>query len=96
MEMVDILRPFPVNRGMIVGTDYENSRYLFATSQAQLLREKALSRSGRDIVQDDQETEDYGPEDFGFLDNEEAELVDAYTQRISVADDNWKIKMYVH
>lgn len=96
MEMVDILKSFPVDRSMIVGSDYTQAKYMFATSEAQLLRVKALAVPGRKLTEDDPE-DDFGGEDaFSHNNDEDDALLEAHENNIVVADDNWKIKMYIH
>jgi hypothetical protein len=100
MEMADILKAFPIDRKMIIGEDYEKSRYVFATSEAQLLRERALSHPDRKVTSFDMDDDldEYG-DSFAAsndVDKEEEELLQAWEESIQVADDNWKIKMYIH
>jgi len=95
-EMVDILRPFPIDRQMIIGTDCQRSRYIFATSKAQLLRQRALAHPDRKVGDDDDEGDEYGDAYFEQDDDDEEDMLKEWEESHVVADDNWKIKMYIH
>ena len=98
MEMVDVLKSFPIDRKMIIEADYENSRYVFATSEAQLLRERTLAYPNRKASTVEDDFDEYGDDHAAADDTskDEEELLKAWEKSIQVADDNWKIKMYIH
>lgn len=95
IEMVDILRPFPIDKTMIVGTNKQEGKYAFATSQAQLLRERALNHPKRDLFEEIEE-EIYTKDPFENEATEDEDLLAAYSNGIRVSDDNWKIKLLIH
>lgn len=96
VDIVDILKSFPIDRSMIVGVDYKQAKYLFATSEPQLLREKALALPGRSLVDEDPEDDYGGADQFALDDDDDEALLNSHANSIVVADDNWKIKLYIH
>ena len=100
IDLVDILKPFPIDKNMIVAVNHRDGKYMFATSQAQLLRVRALSHPGRPIpgtiYEHDEDLDEYGADDDPVDHEDEEQMMDDWSSSIRVASDNWKIKMFLH
>ena len=109
IEMVDLLKAFPVNRDMIVGVSEDEELYMFAVTlqQLELVRSTATSANEDDyyadklharIVSGDSSESNRDPfADELPGDRNEDELYQQFEDRLEddniVASDNWKIKL---